>query len=222
VAGPKSKTVRTGSGGYKAVGLYFQGTPIEDYLKLHQIVHPGYEFKTMCNQVAEVRQHTFPVLSNLVDQVTRKYGACLRNVYFGTFLPGMAIKLHVNDNPHMYRAYLGLVVPQGDVGMRICHETLRWHEGEFMVLDHSFPHCPHNLTTFDRTVLVLDFFKPSISRGDALAYEKAQVQKRLKDSPYSLGVFGGSDAVGEEVFHQYGLAEQLAWDNPLQDGPFSS
>ncbi|PMB03912.1 aspartyl beta-hydroxylase, partial [Fischerella thermalis CCMEE 5328] len=139
----------------------------------------------------------------------------LRNVYFGTFHPGLDIKLHVNYNPHMNRGYLGLIVPEGDVAMKICHDKLYWHEGEFMVLDHSYPHCPHNYTNYDRTVLVVDFFKPDWSRKEAIQFEKEQVAQRMEDNPYSLGVFGKSDKAKEEDFIKYGLAHQLEWDKAL-------
>jgi beta-hydroxylase len=115
----------------------------------------------------------------------------------------------------MYRGYLGLIVPAGDVAMKICHDTLYWHEGEFMVLDHSFPHCPHNHTSYDRTVLVVDFFNPDKPQVEVIQFEQAQVTQRMQDNPYSLGVFGKSDQAKAEDFIKYGLAHQLDWDKAL-------
>ncbi|MEJ1934667.1 aspartyl/asparaginyl beta-hydroxylase domain-containing protein, partial [Nostoc sp. NIES-2111] len=124
-------------------------------------------------------------------------------------------KLHVNYNPHMNRGYLGLIVPEGDVAMKICYDKLYWHEGEFLILDHSYPHCPHNYTNYDRTVLVVDFFKPDQPREDVIKFEQEQVAQRMQDNPYSLGVFGKSDKAKEEDFIKYGLAHQLEWDKAL-------
>jgi beta-hydroxylase len=115
----------------------------------------------------------------------------------------------------MNRGYLGLIVPQGDVAMKICHEQLYWHEGEFKVLDHSYPHCPHNYTDYDRTVLVVDFFKPEQPREEMMQFEQEQVAQRMQDNPYSLGVFGKSDQAQEEDFIKYGLAHQLEWEKAL-------
>ena len=154
-------------------------------------------------------------MSDAIATINRAHDEILRNVYFGTFHPGLDIKLHVNNNAHMNRGYLGLIVPVGDVAMQICHDTLYWHEGEFMVLDHSYPHCPHNYTDGDRTVLVVDFFKPERPRAESIEAEKIQVQQRMQDNIYSLGVFGKSDRARPEDFIKYGLAHQLEWDEAL-------
>lgn len=84
-----------------------------------------------------------------------------------------------------------------------------------MVLDHSYPHCPHNYTPYDRTVLVVDFFKPDWAREDASRFERKQVAQRMQENSYSLGVFGKSDRAQAEDFIKYGLAHQLEWDKAL-------
>lgn len=114
----------------------------------------------------------------------------------------------------MNRGYLGLIVPEGDVAMKICHDKLYWREGEFLVLDHSYPHCPHNYTNYDRTVLVI-FFKTDQPRADVVQFEQELVTQRISENPYSLGVFGKSDQASEEDFIKYGLSHQLDWDKQL-------
>lgn len=85
-----------------------------------------------------------------------------------------------------------------------------------MVLDHCYPHCPHNNTEYPRTVLVVDFFKPQMPLFDALNYESDQITRRLREDPKSLGVFGGSDKASPEDFIRYGMQDQLSWDKSLQ------
>ncbi|MER3493206.1 MAG: aspartyl beta-hydroxylase [Mastigocladus sp. ERB_26_2] len=216
VLGPKSKTIKTkGSAKYSAFGILFQGLFIEEYIQVHQIKYPDYGSSDVSEKALALRQKYFPNLAKVIEKVNFVEDNILRNVYFGTFHPGLDIKLHVNYNPHTNRGYLGLIVPEGDVAMKICHEKLYWHEGEFMVLDHSYPHCPHNYTNYDRTVLVVDFFKPDWPREEAIQFEKEQVTQRMQDNPYSLGVFGKSDKAKEEDFIKYGLAHQLEWDKAL-------
>lgn len=216
VLGPKSKTIQTkGKSKYSAFGILFQGLFIEEYIRSHQIRYPDWSADEASEQALALRNKYFPNLALAIDTINSIEHNILRNVYFGTFHPGLDIKLHVNDNPHMNRGYLGLIVPQGDVAMKICHDRLYWHEGKFMVLDHSYPHCPHNYTSFDRTVLVVDFFKPDWSRERASQFERAQVAERMQDNPYSLGVFGKSDRAKESDFIKYGLAHQLEWDKAL-------
>ncbi|WP_414542743.1 aspartyl/asparaginyl beta-hydroxylase domain-containing protein [Nostoc sp. CCY0012] len=216
VLGPKSQTIKTkGKSKYSAWGILFQGLFIEEYIRCHQIQYPDYGTDTASEKALALRNKYFANLAQVIADVNLVNDNIIRNVYFGTFHPGLDIKLHVNDNPHMNRGYLGLIVPEGDVAMKICHEQLYWHEGQFMVLDHSYPHCPHNYTNYDRTVLVVDFFKPDKSREEVIAFEQEQVRQRMQDNPFSLGVFGKSDQVQAEDFIKYGLAHQLEWDKAL-------
>ena len=230
VMGPKSQTITTrGKSKYRAFGVLFQGLFIEDYVRTHQITYPDYSTAAAITKVQALREKYFPRLSEAIletipnvreDAIAPSIAApsptaIIRNVYFGTFLPGLDVKLHVNHNPHMNRGYLGLIVPDGDVAMQICHETLHWHEGKFMVLDHSYPHCPHNHTPYDRTVLIVDFFRTDKPRDEVVQFERKQVAQRMQENPYSLGVFGKNDRAKEEDFIKYGLAHQLAWDKVL-------
>jgi aspartyl/asparaginyl beta-hydroxylase (cupin superfamily) len=216
VFGPKSNTIKTkGNSKYSAFGILFQGLFIEEYIQFHQIQYPDYGTEEASEKALALRKKYFPKLASAIATVNLNNDNILRNVYFGTFHPGLDIKLHVNDNPHMNRGYLGLIVPEGDVAMKICHDQLYWHEGKFLILDHSYPHCPHNYTDYDRTVLVVDFFKPDKPREEVIGFEKEQIAQRMQDNPYSLGVFGKSDKAKEEDFIKYGLAHQLEWDKGL-------
>jgi aspartyl/asparaginyl beta-hydroxylase (cupin superfamily) len=216
VLGPKSKTIKTkGKSKYSAFGILFQGQLIEEYIQLHQIKYPDRGTDEAAEKALELREKYFPKLAQAIASINSLEDNILRNVYFGTFHPGLDIKLHVNYNPHMNRGYLGLIVPEGDIAMKICHDKYYWQEGKFLVLDHSYPHCPHNYTNFDRTVLVVDFFKPDWSREKAIQFEREQVAERMQDNPYSLGVFGKSDRAQAEDFIKYGLAHQLEWDKAL-------
>lgn len=216
VMGPKSKTVKTkGNAKYSAFGVLFQGLLIENYIRTHHIQYPQYAEQNVPEQALRLRFKYFPTLSEAIEVTNLTNKNILRNVYFGTFHPGLDVKLHVNYNPHMNRGYLGLIVPQGDVAMKICHDKLYWHEGEFLVLDHSYPHCPHNYTEYERTVLVVDFFKPDQPRAEMMRMEQEFVEERMRENPYSLGVFGKSDKAQVEDFIKYGLSHQLEWDKAL-------
>jgi aspartyl/asparaginyl beta-hydroxylase (cupin superfamily) len=217
VMGPKSKTVKTkGNAKYSAFGVLFQGLLIENYIQTHHIQYPQYASQNVPQKTLELRERYFPTLTEAIQATNSATDNILRNAYFGTFHPGLDVKLHVNYNPHMNRGYLGLIVPQGDVAMKICHDQLYWHEGEFLVLDHSYPHCPHNYTEYERTVLVVDFFKTDQPRADVMQMEEELVEQRMQENPYSLGVFGKSDKAHVEDFIKYGLSHQLEWDKALE------
>jgi len=217
ILGPKSKTIKTkGKAKYSAFGLLFQGMFIEKYILVHQIQYPQYESQNVPEKALELRERYFPTLTKAIEESNSINDNVIRNVYFGTFHPGLDVKLHVNYNPHMNRGYLGLIVPDGDVAMKICHDKLYWHEGEFLILDHSYPHCPHNYTDYERTVLVVDFFKTDKPREEVIQIEQELVGQRMQENPYSLGVFGKSDKAKIEDFIKYGLSHQLEWDKALE------
>lgn len=217
VMGPKSKTVKTkGNAKYSAFGVLFQGLLIETYIQTHHIQYSQYPSQDLTGKALKLREKYFPALTEAIEVTNSINDNILRNVYFGTFHPGLDVKLHVNYNPHMNRGYLGLIVPRGDVAMKICYDKLYWHEGEFLVLDHSYPHCPHNYTEYERTVLVVDFFKTDQPRADLIQMEQELVEQRMHENPYSLGVFGKSDKAQAEDFIKYGLSHQLEWDKALE------
>ena len=216
VMGPKTKTIKAKKDHkYSTFGLLFQGKFIEEYIQKHQISYPSYKLDEAVAKAQSLREKYFPILGKAIATVNSSNNNIIRNVYFGTFHPGLDIKLHVNYNPHMNRGYLGLIVPQGDVAMQICHDKLYWQVGEFMILDHSYPHCPHNYTDYDRTVLIIDFFKTDKPREELIEFERELVRQRMQDNPYSLGIFGESDRAKREDFIKYGLAHQLEWDKTL-------
>ncbi|MGC8714496.1 MAG: hypothetical protein ACP5RH_19090 [Leptodesmis sp.] len=119
-----------------------------------------------------------------------------------------------------YRAFgalfQGLFIEQYIQIHQIAYPDYQTHQAVALVLDHSYPHCPHNYTNYDRTVLVVDFFKTDQPRADVVQFEQELVTQRMSENPYSLGVFGKSDQASEEDFIKYGLSRhQLGWDKQL-------
>ncbi|CAN5120392.1 hypothetical protein BH24PSE2_BH24PSE2_15350 [soil metagenome] len=43
--------------------------------------------------------------------------------------------MHTNYDPFMYRCHMGVLVPDGDIGMKVEGETVRWPEGKFIIFD---------------------------------------------------------------------------------------
>jgi beta-hydroxylase len=219
IMGPKSRMIKTADTGhpskYSAFGLWYRGDVTCNLIASYGIRYNELSVTDTVDLATKIQQQYFPKLVALLTSLEQKYPKRIRTAYFGTFHPGMRIKLHVNDNRQFYRGYLGLIVPKGDVAMRICDNTLYWREGEFMVLDHSYPHCPHNNTNEKRTVLVVDFIKPELNLNQALAADELEFAARMAADPKSLGVFGGNDYVSDEIVRRYGMEEQLEWNQEL-------
>ena len=85
---------------------------------------------------------------------------------FSRMTPGTHIKPHEGWVTTVYRAHLGLVVPDGDCGLRVGSQTRRWSEGGVMVFDDTVEHEAWNRTASTRIVLLFDFLRPGRTMDD--------------------------------------------------------
>lgn len=79
---------------------------------------------------------------------------------FSRMAPGTRIAPHEGWVTTVYRAHLGLVVPDGDCALRVGDEVRQWREGETFVFDDTVEHEAWNRAQSDRTVLLFDFSRP--------------------------------------------------------------
>jgi beta-hydroxylase len=213
---PQSKTIKTKAlNTYKAFTLLLQGKPFLDFIKDYQVSWPEIQSEKMPEMITPILEKHFPKTLACIHEAQTLAHGLIRNIYFSVFEPGLDIKCHINYNPHTYRAYLGLIVPPGDIAMKIGGEQLNWHEGEIMVLDHNFPHCPHNRTNQARVALIIDFLKPEKPFNDMLELESQLFKKRMQDNPYSFGIFSDEDYIKPEDLKKFGFKEQEEWNKNL-------
>jgi ornithine lipid ester-linked acyl 2-hydroxylase len=78
---------------------------------------------------------------------------------FSRMAPGTHIKPHEGWVTTVYRAHLGLVVPEG-CALRVGEETRQWQEGQTFVFDDTVTHEAWNHGSDDRVVLLFDFARP--------------------------------------------------------------
>ncbi len=152
-----------------------------------------------------VRQHHFKDTRRFIFDYAAVPSNGVISAFFSYFEPGARLGLHVNQDPYMYRAHLGLIVPEGDIGFKVCDETMKWKEGEILVFDSTNPHTAWNLTEEPRIVLILDFFRPEEDRSGMEQLERAQFALRIKEDPNSLGMSGGSYDVSEDARARYAV-----------------
>jgi len=102
---------------------------------------------------------------------------------FSRLAPGAHIWPHVGWARTVFRAHLGLIVPD-DCALRVGAETRPWREGECAVFDDTSEHEAWNRSAETRTVLLFDFLRPGeehLGDDSAPPEVKAFVQKRLRD-----------------------------------------
>jgi aspartyl/asparaginyl beta-hydroxylase (cupin superfamily) len=81
----------------------------------------------------------------------------LANAGFSLFRPGTSLYPHHGERRGVLRCHLGLVVPDGDVGIAAGGSTRRWRAGRCLVLDDTFEHTAWNRAAADRVVLLATF-----------------------------------------------------------------
>ena len=84
----------------------------------------------------------------------------LLNAFYSILAPDTVVPVHRGPYAGVLRLHVGLVVPDGDVGMRVDGQPVRWQEGRSVVFDDSYPHEVWNRTPSPRVVLFVDFERP--------------------------------------------------------------
>lgn len=85
---------------------------------------------------------------------------------FSRLSPGAHIQPHVGWVTTVYRAHLGLMVPD-DCALRVGTETRAWREGEVVIFDDTTTHEAWNRSDRTRTVLLFDFTRPGCEHAPA-------------------------------------------------------
>ncbi len=85
----------------------------------------------------------------------------LVNAGFSRFAPGTHLYPHRGELAGVLRCHLALVVPPGDLGIRIGDETRRWETGRCIVFDDTLEHTAWNHAAGDRVVLLVTFARPT-------------------------------------------------------------
>ena len=89
--------------------------------------------------------------------------------FFSIMEPGTQVPPHRGVTKAWYNCHLGLVVPQGKVGIEIAGRPVGWREGEWLVFDETNMHRVWNETDEDRVVLFLQVRRPMTWRGKLAA-----------------------------------------------------
>ena len=97
---------------------------------------------------------------------------------FSRLAPGARIDAHVGWVKTVFRAHLGLVVPEG-CALRVGDETRPWREGHVLVFDDTALHEAWNSSKRARTVLLFDFVRPGCE-GQPADEPPAAVQRFLR------------------------------------------
>jgi beta-hydroxylase len=92
----------------------------------------------------------------------------LTTAMFSIFEPGKHLPAHRGPYNGVLRFHLGLLVPPGDVAIRVYDRICHWQEGKALIFDDAYEHEAWNHTDKVRVVLFVDFVKPLRFPGNLL------------------------------------------------------
>lgn len=83
-------------------------------------------------------------------------------IYFSFLDKNARIKGHVGDTDAFYRIHLGMNIPASlpHCGMEVAGHKLEWEEGKCIAFNDIYFHSSWNLSTEERTVLIIDLMNP--------------------------------------------------------------
>lgn len=82
------------------------------------------------------------------------------NAFFSIFQPGMHTRPHKGPYAGVIRYHLGVIIPEGDVGIKVAGQIHRWQEGKSLIFDDRFEHEAWNHTNSVRGILFVDIERP--------------------------------------------------------------
>ncbi len=90
---------------------------------------------------------------------------------FSMLAPQSHILPHRGYTDKLLRAHLGMVLPSGDIGIKVGDAVRKWKQNEWLVFDDSILHEAWNNTKENRIVLMIDF-EPNLDKDKALEVSK--------------------------------------------------
>ncbi|NEO33067.1 MAG: aspartyl/asparaginyl beta-hydroxylase domain-containing protein [Symploca sp. SIO3C6] len=190
---------------WKIIALYIHlKTPLEIFQEYSDFYQVNIE---QVKQAYDYIYSQFPQTWKIVRELTASQDNGIINVFFSYFEPGAKLNLHVNDDPYMYRAHLGLIVPEGNIGFKVCDDLVKWQEGEVLVFTPTNPHTAWNLTKHPRVIMIIDFFKPDADRAEMKQLERQQFEKMMLINPWSFGMSGGYSDLDPETIKKYAVLD---------------
>ncbi len=131
--------------------------------KLHQGSWTWHSFVQRGNLVADFAlraPRAASLLGSLPGLITG--GVPFSYAFFSSLSAGARIAPHFGPTNTRLRMHLPLRVPQGDLGLVVAGETLRWEVGVPLIFDDSYEHSAYNATAGDRLVLLADIWTPQM------------------------------------------------------------
>jgi aspartyl/asparaginyl beta-hydroxylase (cupin superfamily) len=105
----------------------------------------------------EERCSKFPTLFSFIQQLNG-----IMSVSYSLLKPGTHIVPHKGYDDYserVLRFHMGMIVPEGDIAIRVDREIKKWEVGKSFIFDDFLIHEAWNFSDKDRVVLIIDFLR---------------------------------------------------------------
>ena len=194
--------------GWNQIRFFCQEMPFLEFMEKHNLTPDSdrptkEEFQQFKAEYKKLYDEVFPKTAQIIKDFYEAHKGKVTNISIYKLKPDTVIPVHTNYDPHMYRCHMGLLVPEGDVGMMVEGEKRAWEIGKFFAFDSMRPHTVWNKTPHSRYVLSVDCYRTTDRYEDVVAVHQALVDLRMKESKFSLGLSGGRSQLSTEAKKKY-------------------
>lgn len=207
--------------GWNTFPLYLQGMTAVEFMKRHHVTAESEcpskaDLNEACRKYDRFLTALFPKTLRIIKTFMSKHGENVTNVSIFRLAAKKHLPLHTNFDPHVYRCHMGLIVPTGDIGMKVNGKEKGWKAGKFFAFDAMQPHTVWNYTGHARYVLNVDCFRPEYDRRDLMAVHQALVKRRMSESKRTFGLSGGYSDVSISDKLKYASRHEKGEDSRME------
>jgi len=124
-------------------------------------------FAKKCPKTVDVLESlSMPFNSNVKGLMT---GTPLSYAFFSTMGAGAVIEPHFGPTNLRIRCHFPLIVPPGDLGMKVGGEVIHWEVGKPLLFDDAYEHQVWNHSDGDRVILLFDLWHPELQEDEIVA-----------------------------------------------------
>lgn len=194
--------------GWNQIRFICQGMPFLTFMEKYNLTSTSEnptleEFQQFRVEYEKLYKEIFPKTSAIIQNFYELHKDKITMVSIYRLAANKILPVHTNFDPHMYRCHMGLIVPEGDVGIMVEGEKRSWEVGKFFAFDSTRAHTVWNKTSNPRWVFRVDCYRSDINYDDAVAVHKALVDLRMNESKLSLGLSGGRSELDIEAKKMY-------------------
>ena len=135
----------------------------------------GEKFLENCNKCPK----TAEIIGSILPALNAPGG-----IYFSALSENASVLPHCDPINLRLRYHLGMVIPDGDCGIRVGEESKVWQEGKCLLFDDSFEHVTWNNEKRTRIVFIVDMWHPNLTAEEIELFQDLFINSEIGSPLY--------------------------------------